>query len=222
MKVAIFGLGIIGTIGLFVAGLIFSSHRIAFIWAGFTAVVALLLSFALYWHNEIISSPKLQKPTFSEQIEKVSFSLGERGISVGYKRDSLKNSLKEPFNFADFKPVKIYIKNDNLFADVKIFGGSRMPPIEIRQNELINKPTEWDFNSNDKALEIVNEKKVPIYQFFYKTPSHIVVNGIFPFPGGLILANENGATLNPILPTTFKLERIFKYPSWKYPGQYEK
>jgi len=48
------------------------------------------------------------------------------------------------------------------------------------------------------------------------------MNGIFPFPGGLILANENGATINPILPTNFSLKRIFKYPSWKYPGEYEK
>ena len=70
-------------------------------------------------------------------------------------------------------------------------------------------------------MEIVNQNKIPIYQFFYKTLSHIVMNGIFPYPGGFILANENGAIQNPTLPTTFKLKRIFKYPSWKYPGEYE-
>lgn len=171
-------------------------------------------------YYQVRALPKLKKPTFSEQIENVSFSLGERGISIDYTKKALKEQ-KEPYNFGEYKPVKLYMKNGNLFADVKIFGGSGLPPIEIKQNELINKPHDWDFNSNDKALEIVDKNKTPIYQFYYKTPSHIVVNGIFPFPGGLILANENGVLLNPSLPTTFTLKRIFKYPSWKYPGEYE-
>lgn len=220
MKVAIYGLGIAGGIMLTIASILFTSHRIASIWVGFATGVVFLLSFALYWHNDIKSNPELKKPTFSEDIEKFSFSLGERGISVGYSKDALKDP-KEPYKFGEYKPVKLYIKNGNLFADVKIYGGSNLPPVEIVQNELKNKPYDWDFNSNDKALEVVDKSQTPIYQFFYKTPSHIVVNGIFPFPGGIILANNEGAVINPFLPATFKLKRIFKYPSWQYPGEYE-
>lgn len=83
----------------------------------------------------------------------------------------------------------------------------------------------WHFHSQkdllNTALEIINENQVPVFQFIYKTPSHIVFNGIFPYPGGLLFASEEGVLINPVLPATVRLKRIFKYPSWKYPSQYE-
>ena len=222
MKVAIFGSGIIATLLLFTAGILFSSHRIAAVWVIFATVVTYAFSFALYWHDDIKSKPHLKEPTFSENVEDFTFSLGERGISVGYsKKDLEKRHIDSGFSLNGYRPVELYIENGQLYADVKIYSGSGLPPIEIIKNKLSNKPNDWDFNSNEKALEIVDENGTPVYQFFYKSPSHIVMNGIFPYPGGLILANENGATGNPILPSTFKLNRIFKYPSWKYPGEYE-
>mgnify|MGYP001568959281 CR=1 FL=1 len=222
MKIAIYGLGIMGGIALTIASILFTNHRIASIWVGFATGVIFLLSFSLYWHNEIKSNVKLEEPTFSEEVNKVSFSLGEGGITDITNVDKIKKSPREPFNFGGFKPIKIYFSEGKLYADVKIYRGVNLPSLELKRNKLINKPPDWDFNSNKNALEVVNEKQIPIYQFFYKTPSHIVMNGIFPFPGGLILANENGAIINPILPATFSLKRIFKYPSWKYPGKYEK
>jgi len=223
MKVAIYGLGIAGCIMLTVASILFTSHRIASIWVGFATGVIFLLSFALYWHNDIKSKPELKEPMFSENVENFSFSLGERGITVGFKKEVLeKEHMNNLFVFSNYRPVELYIEGGQLYADVKIFGGSGLPPIEIKKNKLSNKPPNWDFNSNETALEIVDNKQTPIYQFFYKNPSHIIMNGIFPFPGGLILANENGATINPTLPTNFLLKRIFKYPSWQYPGEYEK
>ncbi len=220
MKVAIYGISILATILLFAGGFIYNNHKITAVWVIFSSIVAYSLAFALYWHDDIRSNPELKKPTFSEIVQDVVFSLGEKGLVSVYKRDELKEP-KEPYNFGGYSPVKLYIKNNNLFADVRIYGGSGLPPIEIKQNELKNKPGDWDFNSNDKALEVVDKNKNPMYQFFYKTSSHIVVNGIFPFPGGLIIANDEGAVLNPFLPATFKLKRIFKYPSWKCPGEYE-
>jgi len=171
--------------------------------------------------NSEIVKPDLELPTFTEKVEKVDFSLGEGGISAGYSIATLEKEPREPFKLSNFSPVKVYIKNGRPYADVKIYGGSRFPSIEIKNNQLLNKPPDWDFNSNDKALEIVDRNYQPIYQFFYKSPSHIVINGVFPFPGGLILANENGAVINPTLPTVFKLRRIFRYPSWKYPGKFD-
>jgi hypothetical protein len=166
-----------------------------------------------------MAQPPLELPIFTEKVENVDFSLGERGFTAGYSIAALEKQPREPFNLNNFSPVKVYIKNGRPYADVKIYGGSGLPAIEIRNNQLRNKPSNWDFNSNERPLEIVDQNYRPIYQFFYKSPSHIVINGIFPFPGGLILANESGAILNPTLPTTFVLKRIFKYPSWKYPGK---
>lgn len=222
MKVAIYGTGIIATLLLFTAGIIFNSHRIAAVWIIFATIVTYALSFSLYWHDDIKSKPRLKEPMFAENTENFTFSLGERGFSIGYSKKALeKNHINTGFVFGDYHPVDLYIENGKLYADVKIYGGSGLPPIEIKKNKLFNKPQDWDFNSNEKAMEIVNDKGVPVYQFFYKKPSHIVMNGIFPYPGGLLLANENGVTQNPLLTTKFKLNKIFKYPSWKYPGEYE-
>ncbi len=166
-------------------------------------------------------SQKLEEPRFSETIANFSFSLGEGGFTAGYSKEALEKQHIKPFNFSGHSPVELYIEDGNLYADVKIYGGSGLPPIEIKRNKLSNKPHDWDFNSNKKAMEIVDKNQTPIYQFFYKSPSHIVVNGVFPFPAGLILANDQGALMNPRFPTTFRLKRIFKYPSWKYPGEFE-
>jgi len=158
-----------------------------------------------------------EQPRFSEKVTGFEVSLGGGGITQGYGISRLKNGPVEPFSFRGYKPIKLYFNKGSLYADLTVYGGIGLPPIKIIRNELSGKPADWDFNFNNNAIEIVNDKGIPVYQFYYRTPSHIVINGIFPIPGGLILANESVTTLNPILPTTFKLKPIFKYPSWKYP-----
>ena len=129
----------------------------------------------------------LRQPRFAESVESFDFSLGEKGFSAGYKVTVLERGPVEPYEFRGFKPVKLYVEKGVLYADVSIYGGSGMPPLKIRRNQLSGKPPDWDFNSNEKALEVVNGRNVPIYQFYYKTPTHIVVNGVFPYPGGLMV-----------------------------------
>ncbi len=142
MKVAIFGFGIVATLLLFTAGIIFNSKRIAFIWVMFSALVLYALSFALYWHNDIKSKPELKEPMFSENVENFTFSLGERGMSVGYSKNALeKKHINTGFVFNNYHPVELYIENGQLYADVKVYGGSGFPPIEIKKNKLSNKPT---------------------------------------------------------------------------------
>ena len=167
------------------------------------------------------SKVKVEEPTFRERIETVTFSLGGGGLHVGYSLSALEKGPVEPFNFGGSKPVRVYAENGKLYADVAVYGGPNRAPIEVKHNEFVVRPPNWDRNSSHTALEIVNQSQVPIFQLIYKTPSHIVFNGIFPYPGGLILANDQGMLINPTLPTTFRLKRIFKYPSWKYPGQYD-
>ncbi len=239
MQIAIQALAAVAVIGTIVIGILLSYNKQTLaIWVTFVTVVVVALGFCLYWQDVVwrdqaaqaqiapkfvtpsTSTPSLELPTFTENVQDVSFSLGERGITVGYNITELKRSPKEPFNFGGFSPVRLYVENDKPYADVQIYAGTGLPPISIKRNVLSNKPPNWDFNSNRSALEIVNENRVPAYQFYYKSSSHIVMNGIFPFPGGLILANESGAIVNPILPASFILRPIFKYPSWKYPGQY--
>ena len=234
MEIAAQAFGALAIIGGIAVTILLSYHKqTPAVWTTFATIVCVGLMVCLMWQNSILEKetttvsqiqaviPQLEEPTFSEEVDTVSVSLGVGGITDSTGVVRLKEKPREPFSFGGFKPVKLYFSEGKLYADVKIYGGANLPPIEIKKNKLINKPHNWDFNSNKNALEIVNENQIPFYQFFYKTPSHIVVNGIFPFPGGLILANEDGMVLNPLLPTTFKLKPIFKYPSWKYPGEYK-
>lgn len=159
-----------------------------------------------------------EQPRFSEDVNEVSVSIG--GIGVVYKRTELEKGPKEPYNFNGYKPIKMYIEDGRLYADLSVYAGAGLPPIRVEKNVVYGKPPQWDINFNDRALEIVTNQHKPIYQFVYKSPSQIVITGIFPLPNGLLLATESGSVLNPIGRNMFQLKRIFKYPSWKYPGQY--
>lgn len=243
MDVAIYGLGAMAAIGLALFGVFYSSHKTAAIWwVFFPSLVVLSLAVCLFWQQQVWKEeaarraasqakasenstvptppPKLEEPTFREKVEKVSFSLGGGGVHIVYDLSGLEKMPREPFNFGGFSPVKVYVENGTVYADVTVYGGTGLPPIEIKHNEFVKRPLNWDSNSSVRALEIVNENQFPIFQLIYKTQSHIVVNGVFPSPSGLILANEERTVFMPTLPTTFSLKRIFKYPSWKYPGQY--
>jgi len=183
---------------------------------GVGVIVGIAVGIKSLYFGEHYEKVSFEQPSFSEEVSKFEVTLG--GITTGYDVSVLKNEAKEPFYLYGYKPIKIYFEMGVLYADLNVYGGSGLPPIKIVRNRVSGKPSKWDLNFNKNAVEIVDDKFRPIYQFYYKTPSHIVINGIFPIPNGLLLAYEDHTTLNPILPATFKLDPIFKYPSWKYHG----
>ncbi|MBI5576365.1 MAG: hypothetical protein HY896_08375 [Deltaproteobacteria bacterium] len=145
-----------------------------------------------------------------------------RGVIVEQSVEILRRGGTIPFRFGDFVPVTLCMKGDELFFSFKLWGGNGKPPIEVENNEFKVRPVNWDRNSSANALEVVDEKQVPIFQMVRKTPSHIVVNGIFPNPSGGIWVFGPAGAFGPApeVPSNFKLKAIFRYPSWKYPGQY--
>ena len=155
---------------------------------------------------------------FIELPEKITITFANN--SVSYNVDILKDKKVTPFNIADVK-IFAFIENNILYADVEIFGGKNQQPINIKKNTISLLPSGWDFNATNKALEIINEKQIPMYQLIYRSPNHIELKGIFVTKVGLVVANEDGIQMNPKLPIAHKMKRIFKYPSWKYPGEYE-
>jgi hypothetical protein len=127
-------------------------------------------------------------------------------------------------------PIKPYVENNRLFCDVEFFPTFGLPPIKLEHNTLSGRPRNWDWNHNDKALEIVNEDLVPIFQMYYKDDTHVMLNGVFPLKGELWICTEAGTETirDSIIKTRFpdgiipvNLNRLFKYPSFKYPGQFE-
>jgi hypothetical protein len=139
MQIAIYGLGILGTFGLFVASLLHSSNKIAFLWVLFGTLVTYLLAFTLYWHDEVsiaktmarqsgLRQSSLNLDSVSEDASKIRVSLGERGVTDGCDRVRLQKEPGERFQLAGYKPLKLYIIDGSLYADVAIYGGSELPP----------------------------------------------------------------------------------------------
>lgn len=156
--------------------------------------------------------------------DKVTFSLGGGGMHTTVSLENLRKSDATPFQLGGFVPVRIYIKDDVPYCDVTLWGGQGKPPVEVKENEFSVTPPGWDRNFTANALEVVDEKGVPIFQMIRKSQTHYVANGYFVFPGGIIVATDKGTSMrsNPNrgdVPVG-ALSPIFKYPSWKYPGKY--
>jgi len=143
-------------------------------------------------------------------------------MTSGQTIEALKKGPFKPFDFNGYHPVTLQIKNGVLLYEFKIWGGVGQPPIEIKDNQFTVRVPGSDRNFNDKAFEVVDSQSNPIFQMVRKTPTDFFINGVFPMPnGGLIVAGPDGANLNVAsVPPGFKLQPIFKYPSWKFPGEY--
>lgn len=167
---------------------------------------------------DVAQQPKLDQPTFTEKFDLVDFTIGSNTLSVSPKTGIV--DLSRLFKFSPTLPLKLYIEDNKPYVDAEIFVHQFLPPVKLRHNELMNLPPHWDRNSNKVAFEIVNEHQVPMYQLYYKTPTHIIINGIFVSGNGVVVATDSGTILNPSLPVTINIKPIFKYPSWKYRGEY--
>jgi hypothetical protein len=151
------------------------------------------------------------------------FSLGEHGMTAGNSLKILTDGKASLFQMGDFVPVKVHLDDGIIYCDVTIWGGFMGPPIEIVHNEFRITPPNWDRNFSANALEVVDERNEPIFQLIRKTPNHYVMNGLMALPdGSFILATDNGTWTgirSPKMPPG-TLKPIFKYPSWKHPGEY--
>lgn len=164
--------------------------------------------------------PSLPGPTFRASDEHVSLMLGNQGhkmtrahLLAGYT----------PLKIGQYEPLKIYTKDNKLYADVLILGGYNKINAEIKENKFSVRNPHWDYNSNDKVLEIVDEKQRPVFQLIYKDETRVIINGIFPAGPDFIYYAKEGFSTNspkPLTQAEFNLKPIFKYPSWKYQGQY--
>jgi hypothetical protein len=161
--------------------------------------------------------PKLQHPAFREKSEQVSVDFG--GMGFTFLKENLRAAPGIPMRIAGFVPVTLHVVGDNVFADAEVYGGQGKPTIKIVRNEFEVTPPGWDKNSSENAFEVVDEKQIPVFQMIYETPSRIVIKGYIILPNGrLLFADDKGLSFD-LLPKK-PLDRIFKYPAWKYPGVY--
>jgi hypothetical protein len=99
-------------------------------------------------------------------------------------------------------PLTLFLKQGRVEVDTEIYSKSGVLPID--RNRLIIRPPRWDSNCNENALEIVNERQLPVFQMIVERPTHLTIKGQF---------SENDAT--------DQMVRIFRYPSYDYAGEHE-
>lgn len=111
-----------------------------------------------------------EEPTFTEGFDVVKFTIG--GAEATYHISLLEgNKIPFPVNFIK---AYLYIEDNKPYIDIDIYDVHFEIPVRLRHNKLMNKPEDWDMNSDKTALEVINEKQEPVFQLYYKTVSHIV------------------------------------------------
>jgi len=151
---------------------------------------------------------------FHERVDRYLFSLGENGITTDATIERLK---KGSTPFQGF-PITVFSKIDDDKIHYRIILNNGPMPVEIVDGEFSFNQPYWDRNFNDVALEIVDNNQQPMLQVIWKTPSHLVLNGIFRMQdGSTVIADSNG--YRP-MKAGDKIKPLFKYPSYKYQGQY--
>jgi hypothetical protein len=156
------------------------------------------------------------KPTFKEVPRPFSVTVGNINYQIR-ETSSKKDPAKVFYMSGDL--ISAYLENNILYVDTTLYAGSNLSPVEIKHNQFTVKPPQWDRNFNNTALEIVDENLLPRLQFVYKNNRNVVITGIFMFPMGILVAEENRITINPTDPLTPRFRRIFKYPSRRFQGQ---
>lgn len=165
--------------------------------------------------NNEVEQHSLEEPTFTEDFDVVEVTIGENRAMYNIAQ---LEKMKYPFPVPGV-PAVLYAEDGKPYLDVDIYNIPFKPPVRLKHNKLMNKPANWDKNSDKTALEIVDEEGKPVFQLFYKTPSHIVVNGFFTNGETIIIATEKEIILNPDDIQNYSIKPIFKYPSSKYPSE---
>ena len=161
--------------------------------------------------------PEHREPTFKEISGPFRVVVGSNSmiLSEANTRDKPIHMIK----FGDFASMDAYVEKGKVYVNAVLFGDDNREAVALKHNEFSSPPAKWDRNFDDTALEIVDGNLVPRFQLIYKDTRTVIINGVYKYPGGLVVMTDDGMTINPTPPLRFTMKRIFKYPSRLYQGQ---
>jgi hypothetical protein len=165
-----------------------------------------------------------------KEAEKISILIGGNNYPISLSE--LQSGQRFDFRGIRDLPISLYLDNGILCADVSLSGGAfdanrgTTKTVDIKitcfKFELTN--PYYDANWTTNAFEVVRYNKYCIFQMIRKNIDTIEINGIFPVAGeGAIFVSQEGSmNLSKSDPQfqEYSLKAIFKYPSWKFLGQY--
>lgn len=189
----------------------------------FVAIMLCLLAqrhFQIFQPSSVArASITAKRPTFQQRGDLMTVTFGTS--TTTQKTADLEKAPHSIANIGGYEPLKMYVENKTLYLDTALYVPGNVKPFEIKHNNYDVIPPGYDLNSNDVALELVNEHHIPIFQIVYQSPTHIIVKGMFASPnGGVLIVDDEGTQLGSIRRPTYTLKQIFKYPSWQHPSEY--
>jgi hypothetical protein len=130
-----------------------------------------------------------------------------------------------PLSLEGFDPISVCVDDNRVFVNVRLSGDAPFgDQAEIIHDHFTVQPSDWDWNFDDQAFEAVDKNQQPVLQLIYRSPSDILVRGVFTSRGAAWLLTDS-ATYGAYPLTEIDLfravpdhqiPRIFKYPSEKY------
>jgi hypothetical protein len=171
---------------------------------------------------ESLEGPTLEMGAFHEKVDSLQITVG--GMTSSAPLSLFATGRVFPLSFGpDEHPITVATKGNKILVNAKLWGGVGLAPVEIEGNNFtVRTPPGWDRNSSNNAMEVVDPEGRVYFQMIRKTASQIAFYGVFPRPDGkLFLASPKGTLPEEsTIPSDFKIDPLFKYPSWKYPGKY--
>lgn len=151
-------------------------------------------------------------------------------VTVGTERfvDNLVDLYWPDYEPAQSSPLEVYVGSDHrVYVDAAVYTGANTAALQIEGNALLDPPRGlpgWDWNANRQGLEIVDGQRRPVFQMLFIPPDAIRIRGVFAAGKRIAIADCSGPAIyaapRPLTMPTLGCPRLFKYPAWRYPGQF--
>jgi len=171
--------------------------------------------------HQVAESVPTVAPTFQDRRAPLYNPYG----TVTFGTLELDADIRVPFAVNGEVPFELYVDRGRVYCDFNTLSDSSTAPVVIRRNGIEKLPSDWDVNSNDKAVEVVDERLRPVFQMIYETPMALQIYGVFVAGRGVFIVDHRGVSRfyfsDPELPNalrSFRLNRMFKYPGKVFPG----
>ncbi|MEH2557986.1 hypothetical protein V1286_005515 [Bradyrhizobium algeriense] len=177
-----------------------------------------------------------QQNRFSEDADTpVTFSIGCMNFRpIKELLESINSGNPTPFlsaQRAGAEPiplVSLYMKDGAIWADINLFAPyQKYVAFSLKGMTFKKLAPNWDVNASTRAIEVVDENRVPIFQLLRTSNSHLRIDGFFRADDRILFLGRGGLLLNVLrgedakryVPPSDFLPKLFKYPSREHPGE---
>ncbi|MDP2217316.1 MAG: hypothetical protein Q8J68_08530 [Methanolobus sp.] len=178
-------------------------------------LIIVFTSLSIHSYYQEIERLKYEKDSGFLQVEKLVYPNIYLGSNAAVNTpDGV--DFSSAYDFAI--PLNVRIDNGYLKVSTIIRDAEGDIIAVINDNNWQVTSRSLDKNFDQAAFEVIDSKNNVVFQV-YTVNNEAYVNGVFPREDGyFVVANETGCRLGTANPNEIYIQKIFKYPSFAYPG----